>query len=72
MGPPGQFYYLLLDEDLGEAARLVNLYLANIEDGTTIAKIGINDRFGKLFNDDTRYGAKYHPMFSAELKYSQL
>lgn len=51
--------------------RLVKFYLASIEDGSTIAEIEINERFGKLYNDDTRYAAKYHPLYSAYIKYSK-
>jgi hypothetical protein len=58
---------LVLDESLSQEVRTVKLYLASLLDGSTIAEIDINERFGKLYNDDTRYAAKYHPLYSADL-----
>jgi hypothetical protein len=62
---------LLLDEALSHDVRIVKFYLASLKDGSTIAEIDINERFGKLYNDDTRYAAKYHPLYSADIKYSE-
>ena len=56
-----------LDESTSQEVRTVKLYLASLLDGSTIAEINIDERFGKLYNDDTRYAAKYHPLYSADL-----
>jgi hypothetical protein len=58
---------LLLEETTGDEVRIIKLYRANLADGSTIAEIDINESRGKLYNDDNPYGAKYHPLFSAEL-----
>jgi hypothetical protein len=64
---------LILDENSNhQEVNIVKLYHASLEDGSTIAEIDINERFGKLYNDDTRYAAKYHPLYSANLKYSEI
>ena len=58
---------MVLDESISQEVRTVKLYLASLLDGSTIAKIDNDERFGKLYNDDTRYAAKYHPLYSADL-----
>ena len=58
---------MVLDESTSQEVRIVKLYLASLLDGSTIAEINIDERFGKLYNDDTRYAAKYHPLYSADL-----
>ena len=58
---------MVLDESTSQEVRTVKLYLASLLDGSTIAEINIDERFGKLYNDDTRYAAKYHPLYSADL-----
>ena len=76
-GAEGTFYYLLVEEGdpsknyeaAGEIRDAV-LYMGSLTDGSTINSIVINERNGKLYEDDDSYGANYKPVGSCILRYS--